>query len=81
MTWDVEDAFRIRGRGVCLMVTRYPPRIDQTAYFVWRGIRFQAKVLDTEFVRSQVGRVATYAVLVSESDAPPLKYIERVTGD
>lgn len=82
MSWDVEDAFHIRGKGVCLMVTRYPPGIGQTAHFIWKGIKFQAKVLKTELVRSQLnGAIASYAVLVSESDAPPLKYIERVTGD
>lgn len=82
MTWDVEDAFRIKGKGVCLVVTRYPPGIGQNARFIWKGIKFEAEVLKTELVRSQVnGAIASYAVLVSESDAPPLKYVEKLTGD
>lgn len=81
MTWEVEDAFRIRGKGVCLMVTRYPPGIGLTAHFVWKGIRFEAKVLKTELMRSQMnGTIASYGVLVSESEAPPLKYVGRLTG-
>jgi len=79
--WEVEDAFRIQGKGVCLMVTRYPPGIGTTAWFVWRGIKFSAKVLKTEMVRSQVQvrNIASYGVLVPETDAPPLKYVERLT--